>query len=61
MVGCHKLENNQNKRIPKGCEPTMTKACLVLNENTKHENQRQEYKLCKHSFYETLSWNMKRV
>jgi len=35
---CHKHENNQDKRISKGHEPTMTKVGLVLNPNMKLEN-----------------------
>jgi hypothetical protein len=33
--------------IPNDMEPTITKVNLVLNINIKHENQIQEYEMCK--------------
>jgi hypothetical protein len=35
------------KKKFKKCEPTMIKISLILSLNTKHENQRQELKICK--------------
>jgi hypothetical protein len=40
-------KNNQDKRISKRHEPTITNIGQVLSSNTKHENKKQKHKLCK--------------